>query len=90
MQHKVQSQPATRDTDQPAHTRQRYHAMTAFADAMVGNVTAALRARGMWESTLMVLTTDNGGPIHERGAGGVAQRREAHLVRPAGQQARRL
>ena len=54
-------------TDRPSHARQRYHAMVTMADSMVGNVTSRLRARGMWESTLLVLSTDNGGPIHEMG-----------------------
>ena len=44
-------------TDKVTHERQIYHAMVYFADEMVGNVTGALRQKGMWESTLMVMST---------------------------------
>ena len=37
-------------------------AMAAFLDDAVGNVTAALRAAGMWDNTVIVLASDNGGP----------------------------
>ena len=47
-------------TDKPGHERQRYLAMVHFADAMVGNVTAALKAKGMWDDLLVVFSTDNG------------------------------
>ena len=47
--------------------RQIYHAMVAYMDSTLGNLTSALQAKGMWENTLMVLSADNGGPIH-RGA----------------------
>uniref|UniRef100_A0A7S2IR02 Sulfatase N-terminal domain-containing protein n=1 Tax=Haptolina brevifila TaxID=156173 RepID=A0A7S2IR02_9EUKA len=57
-------------TDRSTHERQRYHAMIAMLDDMVGNVTSLLQQKRMWQSTLMVLTTDNGGPIYQRGAGG--------------------
>lgn len=36
--------------------------MATLADEALGNVTAALKARGMWETTLLVHTSDNGGP----------------------------
>ena len=57
-------------TDKPTHQRQRYHAMVNFADAMVGNVTAALREKGMWDDLLLVFSTDNGGPIYFNGSAG--------------------
>ena len=57
-------------TDKPTHQRQRYHAMVHFADAMVGNVTAALREKGMWDDLLIVFSTDNGGPIYYNGSAG--------------------
>ena len=42
--------------------RQYYHAMVHFADAVIGNLTAALKAKGMYEDTLITLQSDNGGP----------------------------
>ena len=57
-------------TDKPGHERQRYHAMVHFADAMVGNVTSALKAKGMWDDLLVVFSTDNGGPIYGNGSAG--------------------
>jgi len=57
-------------TDKPEHQRQRYLAMVHFADAMVGNVTAALKTKGMWDDLLIVFSTDNGGPIYGNGSAG--------------------
>ena len=57
-------------TDKPTHNRQRYHAMVNFADAAVGNLTALLKSKGMWDQTLLVFTTDNGGPIYANGSAG--------------------
>ena len=42
--------------------RSQYHAMVALLDEVLGNVTGAIRARGLWDETLMVLSSDNGGP----------------------------
>ena len=44
------------------HNRQYYHAMVKFADDVLGNLTNALKAKGMWKNTLVVLQSDNGGP----------------------------
>ena len=43
--------------------RNQYEAMVALLDEVLGNVTDALKARGWWDETLMVLFSDNGGPI---------------------------
>eukprot|EP00118_Oscarella_pearsei_P025457 m.308219 g.308219 ORF g.308219 m.308219 type:complete len:548 (+) comp43581_c0_seq1:478-2121(+) len=50
-------------------TRRRYHAMVTYLDDVVGNVTAAMEAKGMWNNTLMVVSTDNGGPTYPGGGG---------------------
>eukprot|EP00966_Prymnesium_polylepis_P279726 6462626-Prymnesium_polylepis.1 len=39
--------------------------MVAALDEGLGNVTTALKARGMFDSTLIIVTTDNGGPTTE-------------------------
>jgi arylsulfatase A-like enzyme len=36
--------------------------MVSYWDEAMGNITAAYKAKGMWERTLVVMTTDNGGP----------------------------
>ena len=36
----------------------------------VGNVTAALRQKEMWDNLLIVFSTDNGGPIYGNGSAG--------------------
>ncbi len=33
-------------------------------DTHIGMVVSALKAKGMWETTLLVLSADNGGPIY--------------------------
>jgi arylsulfatase B len=45
-------------------TEQRitYAGMLSAADESIANVTRALQEKGMWENTLVVFTTDNGGP----------------------------
>ena len=39
-------------------------AMAAFLDEAVGNVTSALRSAGMYDNTIVVLASDNGGPTN--------------------------
>jgi len=57
-------------TDKPRHQRQVYHAMVSFADDIVGNLTAAFKRKGMWDDTLVVFSTDNGGPVYGNGTAG--------------------
>ena len=49
--------------------RQHYAAMVNNVDAMVGRVVSALKARGMWEDSVLVVSADNGGPIFGQAAG---------------------
>ena len=44
--------------DLPYRCRQQYHAMVMVMDEMVGNITAAFKAKGMWEHTLMVMSSE--------------------------------
>ena len=44
--------------------RQIYHAMMKYLDDVVGNLTSALKQRGLWDNLLFVTSSDNGGPIH--------------------------
>lgn len=44
--------------------RQMVCAMAAFLDDMVGTVTGALKSAGVWEETLLIFSSDNGGPEH--------------------------
>ena len=48
-------------------TRRRYHAMVTYLDDVVGNVTAALESKGIWNDTLLVVSADNGGPVYPGG-----------------------
>ena len=44
--------------------RQAVCAMAAHMDDGLGNVTAALKANGLYDDTVMVFVSDNGGPEH--------------------------
>lgn len=50
--------------------RRRYTAMVRWLDTGVASITALLKARGMWNNTLFVLTSDNGGPVYGGGSAG--------------------
>ena len=44
--------------------RRWYAAMTSYWDASLGNITDLVKAKGMWNDTLLIMTTDNGGPTY--------------------------
>ena len=54
-------------TDAPDHERQRMHAMVHFFDRALGNVTDALKAKGVWNESIVVMLGDNGGAISKGG-----------------------
>lgn len=37
--------------------------MVNYLDRVVGNITTEMKEMGMWENTLLVFASDNGGPI---------------------------
>lgn len=43
--------------------RQQYHAMVHIMDGVVGNITAAMKQKKMWNNTLVIFSSDNGGPV---------------------------
>jgi arylsulfatase I/J len=43
--------------------RARYAAMVAHLDGWVGQVRSALEANGMWDNTVWMVSSDNGGPV---------------------------
>lgn len=61
---------AIEPTDTLKHDRQTYVAMVSFADDAIRNFTEALKAKQMYERTLLIVTADNGGPVYFNGAGG--------------------
>ena len=44
--------------------RQAVAAMASIADEAIGNVTSAMKRTGIWESTHLILLSDNGGPTN--------------------------
>lgn len=43
--------------------RNQYNAMVALLDEVIGNITTKIKSKGWWNTTLMTLNSDNGGPI---------------------------
>mmetsp|Transcript_15023 Transcript_15023/g.33125 ORF Transcript_15023/g.33125 Transcript_15023/m.33125 type:complete len:658 (+) Transcript_15023:78-2051(+) len=48
--------------------RRLYAAMTLYMDAAIGEAVEALKKKDMYDNTLIIFTSDNGGPIYEPGA----------------------
>ncbi len=47
--------------------RKTYAAMVTYMDEAVGEIEAVLKKKGMWDKTLLVFISDNGGPIYVPG-----------------------
>lgn len=54
----------------PLRCRAQGAALMGMLDEIVGNLTAALKARGVWGDTLMVFQSDNGAPLDTAEAAG--------------------
>ena len=46
-------------------TGQGYAAMVSVLDDVAGSIAGALKSAGMWDNTLFVFQSDNGGPIYD-------------------------
>lgn len=51
-------------------TRALYDANLAYVDSLVGELVTALRARGVWDNTVLVLTADHGEAFWQHGVWG--------------------
>jgi arylsulfatase I/J len=53
------------NSSQPAkfHCRSQYLSMVHLLDIIVGNISEQLRSIGLWDNTLLVFSSDNGGPV---------------------------
>jgi len=44
--------------------RQHYQSMVNYLDDVIGEIVASLKNRGLWDNLLLVVSTDNGGPLY--------------------------
>ena len=49
--------------------RRNYSAMVYYMDEVIGELTDALKEKGMWDNTLIAVVADNGGPLYLPGSG---------------------
>ena len=51
-------------TQPPYSCRKQYHAMVKLLDDIIGSIVERFKQHGLWNNTLMIVTSDNGGPTH--------------------------
>ena len=59
--------------------RRQYNAMVQYMDNEIGKFVNALKSRGMWDNTLLVFVSDNGGPTYMSGGASNAPLRGGKL-----------
>lgn len=52
------------DTSPKFSCRKQYHAMVKVLDDIIGSLVDRLKRHDMWDNTLVVFTSDNGGPVN--------------------------
>ena len=52
--------------------RRAYRAMVSNVDAAVGRIVGALKQKQMFEGSLIIISSDNGGPVYMQGRGGAS------------------
>ena len=60
--------PSSKKQPRPSCRRQ-YRAMVNMLDDLVGQIVSQFKEKGLWDNTLMVFTSDNGGPTHLQESG---------------------
>ena len=58
---------APTDPDELAHLQAQYYGMISEVDAHLGRICDALKARGEWETTLIIITADHGEQLGDQG-----------------------
>ena len=53
----------------PNPTRRKYLAMTKYMDDVVGQIVDSLKSEGLWENSLLLFMSDNGGAIYNPAGG---------------------
>jgi arylsulfatase A-like enzyme len=63
----IRGRAAPTDNDEMRHLRAQYYGMISEIDFQLGRVVEAIEARGEWEDTLVVITSDHGEQLGDHG-----------------------